>query len=477
MMGKNWKEIISKYNTQELIFGKIQKKIPGGVIVDVLGENGFLPWSQLPSSFKTNDESIIGCSVEFVIHKLNTSCDNIIVSRQAILKKEKEEERIENLKKIEVGGIYDGVVKKIVSYGVIVTIANIIDGLIPVKELTWQFFENINDVVNVNDPIKVKVISVDEENQKIGLSHKACELSPWETWDDNIYHKDAIIKGKIIKIVDSGLCLLIPNGCQALLYKNEITWENSSPDINSLFDVGQELEVKITNINKKKKQLHVSLKRMDSKSADYIRPGVKLMCTIDHDDDDGLHLVSAKNQMVFLPHKEISWGKKYDLADYVRNNRVQVIIIANQVGGHKNIASIRRLHDDPMLSYTIGSIRKGIVSGETFKVYFINFKDGLTGIILKNSLEIKLYKNQEVKTSVVEADTEKRHLVLKYVIESEFTGNDIMKELHIGPCREVGILKKRLLDAVNDGIVDTSYSAGRTFIKQIASEYVDASNE
>ena len=471
-MGMNdWKEIFDVYNTQKLISGKILKKNPGGVTVDVMGQNGFLPWSQIPPRLKSDPESITEHSVDFSILKLNAFGNNIVVSRQAVLQKEKEEQHLESLKKIEIGGIYDGVVKNVVDYGAFVTIEGSIDGLIPSKDLSWRFFENINDVVKVGDPIKVKVIKINQENHKISLSHKACEPSPWETIDETIYYKDAIIKVSVIKMGEYGLLVSLPNGCQGILDKNEITWEDDNPDIEKLFKINQQLEVKIRSINKNKGQLHVSLKRLTNKPADYIRPGIRLVCTIDHEDKDGLYLSTSKKMPVYLPFSEISWIKKYDIKDYIKNNKVQVVIIANHVGGHQNIGSIRHMYKDPMSEYAKGTFHKGVISGETYKVYFVNFKDGLTGIIPKKSLgNITLSRNQTVNTCVVEADKETRHLILDYSLESEFTGNDIMNMLNLRPGREVGLLKRHLKDAIIDGVIDTSYSAGENFVKQKAAE-------
>ena len=124
-----------------------------------------------------------------------------------------------------------------------------------------------------------------------------------------------------------------------------------------------------------------------------------------------------------------------------------------------------------MSEYAKGTFHKGVISGETYKVYFVNFKDGLTGIIPKKSLgNITLSRNQTVNTCVVEADKETRHLILDYSLESEFTGNDIMNMLNLRPGREVGLLKRHLKDAIIDGVIDTSYSAGENFVKQKAAE-------
>lgn len=466
-----WKEIIDIFNTQRLISGKILKKVPGGVTVDVMGQKGFMPWSQIPIKLKSETESLIDNIVDFYILKINAKVENIVVSRHPLIEKEHEDLFFEKFKMIKIGSTYDGIVKNVVPYGAFVTIEGIIDGLIQSKDLSWRFFEDINDVVKVGDSIKVKVTKINQENHKISLSHKDCEPSPWETIDETIYYKDAIIKVSVIKITEYGLLVLLPNGCQGYLDKSEITWEDDNPDIGNLFNIGQQIEVLIKFINKNKGQLQVSLKRLKDKPADYIRPGIRLVCTIDHEDQDGLFLYTSKNLPVYLPFSEISWIKKYNINDYVKNNKVQVVIIANHKNGHPNIASIRHMYKDPMSEYTKDSYHKGIVSGEAYSVYYINFSDGLTGIIPKKTLrKIRLARGQEVKTCVVEADTNTRHLILDLAIESEFTGNDIMLLLHLSPGREIGILKKHLKDAILDGLIGTSYSEGKDFVMQKAIE-------
>ena len=170
----SWLEIFDKYNTQEIIMGKILKKVPGGFIVNVFGTEGFLPGSQVPQSLKEKGEGIVNNDINFKLIKINAFANNIVVSRTEIFEQEKKDAYIEAMKDIHVGDIYDAVVKNIVSYGVFATINNKIDGLIPSNELSWQYVNDISQIVSINDTIKVKVIKIDESG-KISLSMKQAE--------------------------------------------------------------------------------------------------------------------------------------------------------------------------------------------------------------------------------------------------------------------------------------------------------------
>ena len=183
----NWLEIFNKYNTQEIIMGKILKKVPGGFIVNVFGTEGFLPGSQVPQSLKEKGEGIVNNDINFKLIKINAFANNIVVSRTEILEQEKNNAYIEAMKDIHVGDIYDAVVKNIVSYGVFVTINNKIDGLIPSKELSWKFVNDNSQIVSINDKIKVKVINIDVKSHKISLSHKECIPSPSKSMNRNVY--------------------------------------------------------------------------------------------------------------------------------------------------------------------------------------------------------------------------------------------------------------------------------------------------
>lgn len=468
----NWLEIFNKYNTQEIIMGKILKKVPGGFIVNVFGTEGFLPGSQVPQSLKEKGKGIVNNDINFKLIKINAFANNIVVSRTEILEQEKNNAYIEAMKDIHVGDIYDAVVKNIVSYGVFVTINNKIDGLIPSKELSWKFVNDNSQIVSINDKIKVKVINIDVKSHKISLSHKECIPSPWISMNSNVYYKNAIIDVTVSRVIEHGVIVTLENGCQGMLPAMEVAWDDSEPDLTTMFGVGDKLKVKVLSLDTKKQKILLSLRQVQNKPVNFIPIGKSVNCTIDYKTEDGLYLLTNKGISIFLPKTEISWVKKYDLNDYVdRNGKLKVKIIANAQSGKPATASLRQMYQDPMNAYVPKSIHKGCVSGELAKVYFVNFNDGLTGIILKESLHgYKLKKGLEIQTKVISSDKENRRIILELHRESEFSGNDIMEMLNLKPSRTVGILKKMLSDAVANGEIDTSYAAGSNFIREKAKD-------
>lgn len=464
----NWLQIFEKYNTQEAITGKVLKKIPGGLTVSVYGTEAFLPWSQVPKNLKDMGENIIDTDINFKLLKINAFGNNIVVSRTEILEQEKEDAYQEAVKNIRVGDIYDAVVKNVVSYGVFVTINDKIDGLIPSKELSWQFISDNNQIVSINDTIKVKVIDIDENSHRISLSHKECVPSPWESIDSTIYYRNAILDVHVSRIIEHGVIVALENGCQGMLPSKEVSWDETEPNLNSMFKIGEKLTVKLLSIDSEKRRFYVSLKQIQDKPANFIHVGKRLYCTIDYETKEGLYLLTNRNIPVFLPKTEISWVKNYTLNEYMnRAGKLQVIVIDNAHGEMPTIVSIKQMYQDPMNAYTPNSIHKGNVSGELAKVYFVNFTDGLTGIILKESLRgHKLKKGADIRTKVISSDKENRRIILELHRESEFTGNDIMEMLNLKPSREVGILKKMLSDAVANGEIDCSYDAGASYVRE-----------
>ena len=252
----SWLEIFDKYNTQEIIMGKILKKVPGGFIVNVFGTEGFLPGSQVPQSLKEKGEGIVNNDINFKLIKINAFANNIVVSRTEIFEQEKKDAYIEAMKDIHVGDIYDAVVKNIVSYGVFATINNKIDGLIPSNELSWQYVNDISQIVSINDTIKVKVIKIDEESHKISFSHKECIPSPWTTIDSNVYYKNAIIGVTVSRVIEHGVIVSLENGCQGMLPTREIAWDDPEPDLTTKFGVGDKLKVKVLSLDTKKQKIN-----------------------------------------------------------------------------------------------------------------------------------------------------------------------------------------------------------------------------
>lgn len=253
MNSQNWLEIFNKFNTQEIVSGKVIRKVKGaGIIVDVFGVEGFLPWSQVPQNLKNKEDDIVDADINFKILKINTIANNIVVSRINMQSPKKQNA----CKNIHVGDIYDAIVKNVVDYGVFVTIHNNITGLIHIKDLSWKYISDVNQYVRVSETIKVKVksIEIDEDNYKISFSHKECIPSPWETIDTKVYYKNALIDVVVQKSTPRGLIVSAENDCQGFL---PLTQESN---VETKFDIGDKLAVRIQKIDIKKHELYVSLK-------------------------------------------------------------------------------------------------------------------------------------------------------------------------------------------------------------------------
>src|SRR5262245_28929048 len=219
---ESWIKLEKAFNDQTRVQGVIFGRVKGGFTVDLDGAVAFLPGSQVDVRPTRDVGPLMNQPQPFQILKMDRRRGNIVVSRRAVLEERRAEERTEIVARLEEGQIIDGVVKNITDYGAFIDLGGI-DGLLHVTDMAWRRVSHPSEIVNVGDTVKVQIIRINPETQRISLGIKQLEADPWEGIAAK-YPVDARLKGTVTNITDYGAFVELEPGVEGLIHVSEMSW-------------------------------------------------------------------------------------------------------------------------------------------------------------------------------------------------------------------------------------------------------------
>jgi small subunit ribosomal protein S1 len=256
---KAWRRIERAADSGEPVEGTVIEVVKGGLILD-LGVRGFLPASLVDIRRVQNLDEFMGQKLECKVIELNRSRNNVVLSRRAVLEEERKEVREQILGRLQPGQVVEGKISNIVDFGAFVDLDGI-DGLIHISELSWSHVNHPSEVVSIGDTVRVKVLDIDRDRQRISLGLKQTQEDPWQRVL-NEYKEGDVVDGKVTKIVAFGAFVQILPGVEGLVHISELAQHHvESPA--EVVRPGDELKVKILEVDDARRRLSLSVKRVE----------------------------------------------------------------------------------------------------------------------------------------------------------------------------------------------------------------------
>src|SRR5213596_2957139 len=254
-----WKRIEGAAESGEPVEGTVIEVVKGGLIID-LGVRGFLPASLVDIRRVPNLDEYMGQAIECKVIELNRSRNNVVLSRRAVLEEQRKEDRERILDRLQPGQVVEGTISNIVDFGAFVDLEGI-DGLIHISELSWSHVNHPSEVVSIGDTVRVKVLDIDRDRQRISLGLKQTQEDPWQKVLNE--HKEGdVVEGKVTKIVAFGAFVQILPGVEGLVHISELAQHHvESPA--EVVRPGDELKVKILEVDDSRRRLSLSVKRVE----------------------------------------------------------------------------------------------------------------------------------------------------------------------------------------------------------------------
>ncbi len=265
----------------EILDAEVREQNKGGLIVNIMGLRGFLPSSQVARQFSGNLMELVGTKIPVKILEVNRKRNRLIVSQRAAQDEDRARQREELFEKLKVSDVITGKVSGLTSYGAFVNLGGA-DGLIHISELSWDRINNVSDMLNVGDEVRVKVIKLDPELSRISLSLRQMSEDPWDTIE-NRFPPGKMVEGEVTKTKKYGAFLQIADGVEGLLHISELSWDHVERT-EDVLKVGEKVNVMVLSADRTRRRISLSLRQLHGGGPE--GPGEYVPPTYDFGDDD-----------------------------------------------------------------------------------------------------------------------------------------------------------------------------------------------
>ena len=371
---KSWDRVNEAFEADEIVKGFVKTRTKGGMIVDVFGIEAFLPGSQIDIKPIRDYDQFVNQTIDFKIVKINQEFRNVVVSHKALLEAEQEQKRSELIGKLEKGQVLEGVVKNITNYGVFVDLGGV-DGLIHITDLSWGRINHPEEVVALDEKIKVVVLDFNEQQKRIALGLKQLTPHPWDNLDPNLNVGDKV-SGKVILLADYGAFIEIQPGVEGLVHVSEMSWSPRLRSAQEFLKVGDEVEAQILSIDREARKISLGIKQLTENPWENIRSkypvGSQHKATVRNITNFGV-FAELEDGVEGLVHiSDLSWNKIKHPSEVVASGDVlDVQILDFDETNHKLSLGHKQLTPNPWdeieAKYPVGATVEGTVASVTDK--------------------------------------------------------------------------------------------------------------
>ena len=256
-----WDKIREVHDSRETIDGRVARRIKGGLVVDIMGVDAFLPGSQVALRQVPDFDALLNQMMTVKIIKINKARRNIVVSRRVVLEEERESMREQLLTDIAVSQVRQGIVKNITDFGVFIDLGGV-DGLLHITDMSWGRIRHPSELVSLGDKIDVKILDIDEKTSRISLGLKQMTAYPWENIEEK-YPVGKKVTGRVVSITDYGAFVELEKGIEGLIHISEMSWTQHIKHPSKIMNVNDTVEAVVLSVDKDNEKISLGIKQME----------------------------------------------------------------------------------------------------------------------------------------------------------------------------------------------------------------------
>ena len=445
---KVWDQIKDVYENDSTILGRLVRRIKGGIVVDLLGVDAFLPGSQIDIRQVKNFDQYIGESYDLKIIKLNKARRNIVVSRRVVLEEERSRLRETVLAELEINQVREGTVKNITDFGAFIDLGGV-DGLLHITDMSWGRISHPSELVSIGDKIEVKVLNFEEGKTRISLGLKQLTPYPWEGVEEK-YPEGSTVKGKVVSTTDYGAFVELEHGIEGLVHISEMSWTQHVKHPSKIVSIGDEIEVKVLNVDKAGEKISLGIKQLEENPWDTIdvrHPiGTRISGKVRNLTNFGA-FVEIEEGIDGLVHiSDMSWTKRIKHPSEVmkKGEMVEVVILDIDKKNHRISLGHKQIFDDPWdkleQKFAVGMNTQGTILRILDRGVVVALEGDIEGFVPAFQLGQDVKKpaeafntGDELPLRVIEFDKDQRKIVLsvrEYFKDRDKQEFDSFKDMH-----------------------------------------------
>lgn len=438
-----WEKIRQAHESDEPVEGTLVKKIKGGVVVNLMGVDAFLPGSQIALRRVPNIDELLGESYNFKIIKLNKRRRNIVVSRRVILEHERAHKREHLMKELEVGQVRKGVVKNITDFGAFIDLGGV-DGLLHITDMSYGRVSHPSEVVSIGSEVEVKVLDIDWDRERISLGMKQLQEYPWQ----NVAAKYPVgtrVQGKVVSITNYGAFVELEPGIEGLVHISEMSWTRNVRHPSKVVSIGETIEAVVLKVDEGDEKISLGMKQteadpwvtlplkypLNSAITGKVRNLTSFGAFVEIEPGiDGLIHIS-----------DMSWTKRIQHPSEVvkKGDTVNVVILNIDPDAKRISLGLKQAEEDPWLSigesYPVDKELPGTVTRLMDKGVVVDLGDDIEGFVPMSQLGVPDLQNpgdavqegQRVELKVLEVDPIHHRIVLAVLSIGEVPADYVPK--------------------------------------------------
>ncbi|MBT3342876.1 MAG: 30S ribosomal protein S1 [Gemmatimonadetes bacterium] len=426
-----WDGIKEAHDNGTTVRGRLMRRIKGGIVVDLLGVEAFLPGSQIDIRQVKNFDQYLGNEYEFKIIKLNKARRNIVVSRRSVLEEEREKMRGELVAELEDGQLREGVVKNITDFGAFIDLGGL-DGLLHITDMSWGRVSHPSEMVSIGDRIRVKVLNYDRERERISLGLKQLTPHPWENIGGK-YPETTQTQGKVVSITDYGAFVELEEGIEGLVHISEMSWTQHVRHPSKLVSIGDMVDVVVLKLDVENQKISLGMKQTDPdpwETLDARYPsGTRMEGTVKSLTNFGA-FVEIEEGIDGLVHiSDMSWTRRIRQASemFKKGDVIPVVVTDIDVKRRRISLSHKMAFDNPWPnlaeSHAVGTETNGSISRILERGVVVSLENDVDGFVPLSQLGIDglqlprqaFEAGQQIPLKVIEFDEDQKKIVLSVI--------------------------------------------------------------
>ena len=423
-----WDRIKLAHDNDQIVEGRLVRRIKGGIVVDLFGVDAFLPGSQIDIKQVKNFDQFIGEVFPFRIIKLNKNRRNIVVSRRVVLEEERERLRKQILETLEVGQVREGMVKNITDFGAFIDLGGL-DGLLHITDISWGRVGHPSEILSIGDQVQVKVLNYDEERERISLGMKQLTPHPWENIEEK-YPVGCRVQGRVVSITDYGAFVELEQGVEGLVHISEMSWTQHIRHPSRLLSIEDEVTVVVLKVDKDEQKISLGLKQVGpdpwlTLDEEY-PPGTRLAGKVRNLTNFGA-FVEIEAGIDGLVHiSDMSWTRRVRHPNEVVKKGQDLDVVVLNIDKKRRRISLghKQTIENPWAAlavrYSVGTQTRGKISRLLERGVVVDLDGDVEGFIPASQLgvpslrrpEDHFAEGDEIPAKVVEFDEDQKKIVL-----------------------------------------------------------------
>jgi small subunit ribosomal protein S1 len=439
---KTWDDILKLHENSTVTPVRILRRIKGGMVVDLLGIEAFLPGSQIDIRPVRDFDAWVGKALDIRVVKVNHPSENVVVSHKVLLEEQLSDQRGKILNLLEKGLVLEGVVKAISDFGVFVDLGGV-DGLVHITDLSWGRVSHPSEIVQLDEQVKVVVLDYDPNRKRISLGMKQLTAHPWDEIGEK-YEPGSKVVGKVVSLTDYGAFIEIEKGVEGLIHISEMSWTQHVKHPSQVVSLGQMVSAIVLNIDKVERKLALGMKQLEPDpwsdlTAKYpmgsVHKGVVRNLT-----NFGVFVELEPGVDGLVHISDLSWTKKIrHPGEFVKKGDMLDVVVLAIDNEHRRISlGHKQISENPWDVFEgevgVGTESEGKIIRLIDKGVIVELPQGVDGFVPVSQLSFAPVRNiadffhvdQTLPLKVVEFDKEQKKIVLSAVEYLRGKGDDVV---------------------------------------------------